>query len=159
MCALLDIQEMRGIAQAALEETVTLVSLHVAPPSGSFVLELHAPGSRPVVLLAENAGEESDGVYPLLLRPFDDEHCGELLAFVCEHASLLPPATRWTLDIPRSDSTPRFDTQPGVGSSGIDSGDRHNPSTAPDPLIGRGLAGGKYVIEALLGENSVKIRS
>jgi serine/threonine-protein kinase len=156
VCALLDVQEMRGIAQAALEESVALVSLHEVPPAGSFVLELHAPGSRPVVLLAEAAGEETDGVLPLLLKPFDDEHYGELLAFVCGHVSMAPPpATRWTLDIPRSESTPRFDTQPGVGSSGREPPNKHEtPAPGPDPLLGRGLAGGKYVIEALLGEGS-----
>jgi serine/threonine-protein kinase len=159
VCTLLDVQEMRGIAQAALEESVALVSLHVAPPEGPFVLELHAPGSRPVVLLAENAGEPTDGVVPLLLKPFDDEHYGELLAFVCapEKTMTAQPATRWTLDIPRTDAMPRFDTRPGepAGDLRVESaGHVSLPPPGPDPLLGRGLAGGKYVIEALLGEGS-----
>lgn len=155
VAALLDVQEMRGIAQAALETSVALVSLPVPPPEGSFVLELHAQGSRPVVLLAENAGEAADGVYPLRLRSFDDEHYGELLAFVCGTASLTPqPATRWTRDIPPTDKIHRFETQPSTSSSGPRGGGPPPAGPEPDPLLGRGLAGGKYVIEALLGEGS-----
>ena len=55
VCGLLDGQEMRGIAQAALEESIALVTLDESPPDEEFVLELHAPGTRPVVVLAVTA--------------------------------------------------------------------------------------------------------
>jgi serine/threonine-protein kinase len=155
VCGLLDVQELRGIAQAALDESIALLSLTTAPPQGEFVIELHTPGSRPVLLQAQTAGELSDGMCPIRLRPFDDEHYGQLLAFVCATDNVTnQPVTRWSQEIPRLASIPRLDTIPELTAEFRAELAERASSPGFDPLIGRTLAGGKYMIEALLGEGS-----
>ncbi|MBI5534192.1 MAG: serine/threonine protein kinase [Deltaproteobacteria bacterium] len=155
VCRLLDVQEMRGIAEAALEESIALLSLNTPPPDGEFVIELHAPGSRPVLLSAQVSGEPSDGMCPIRLRPFDDEHYGQLLAFVCgTESAATQPVTRWSQDIPKLSSVPRLDTIPDMPTDFRAELAERPSGPGMDPLIGRQLAGGKYLIESLLGEGS-----
>jgi serine/threonine-protein kinase len=153
VCRLLDGEEMRGVAQAALEETIALVTLDEAPPEGEFVLELHAPGTRPVVVIAVSAGEPMEPMYPVRVRPFDDEHAGQLLAFVCSAETQgTQPVTRWSQGWDRVPSLLRLDTIPDERSDE----ERAARVSVPedDPLLGRVVAAGKYRIESLIGEGS-----
>jgi serine/threonine-protein kinase len=148
---------MRGVAQAALEETIALVTLDEPPPEGEFVLELHAPGTRPVVVLASSAADPSDPLdpmHPVRVRPFDDEHYGQLLAFVCmTEGREQQPVTRWSTGYDRAPSLLRVDTvQDELSDSERMPG---RPSLADvDPLLGRMLASDKYKIESVIGEGS-----
>ena len=155
VCRLLDGQEMRGIAQSALEESVALVTLDETPPDAEFVLELHAPNTRPVVVLAVTAGEPMDDMFPVRLRPFDDEHYGQLLAFVCAaDQGAGQPVTRWSQSIERTPSLLRLDTIPDSATAMGPDTDDHPSMPGVDPLIGRVLATDKYRIESLIGEGS-----
>ena len=63
VCRLLDGEEMRGIAQAALEETIALVTLDEPPPEGEFVRKPYHYG--PLIrkieeLLARSAMPETE---------------------------------------------------------------------------------------------------
>ena len=153
VCRLLDGEEMRGIAQAALEETIALVTLDEPPPEEEFVLELHAPGTRPVVIIAIAAGEPLEPMYPVRVRPFDDEHYGQLLAFVCSQESQASqPVTRWSQGIDRAPSLLRLDT---IRDQAVELGPTERISApGPDPLLGRMLASDKYRIESMMGEGS-----
>ncbi len=148
---------MRGVAQAALEETIALVTLDEPPPDGEFVLELHAPGTRPVVVLASSAADPSDPLdpmHPVRVRPLDDEHYGQLLAFICmTEGRDQQPVTRWSTGYDRAPSLLRVDTvQDEVSDSERIPG---RPSlTEVDPLLGRMLASDKYRIESVIGEGS-----
>ncbi len=156
VCRLLDGEEMRGVAQAALEETVALVTLDEAPPRGEFVLELHAPGTRPVVLIATTAGEPMEPMFPVRVRPFDDEHSGQLLAFVCSvETETSQPVTRWSQRFDRTPSLLRLDTLRDQALGKVPAEPEGRASEPElDPLIGRLLATDKYRIESLIGEGS-----
>ncbi len=156
VCRLIDLQELYGVVETALEESIALLMLPSAPAEQQFVVELNAPGSRPVLLLGEAAGEATEGMLPVRLMPFDDEHYGQLLAFVCgQRQSETQPVTRWTREPARDGGVPRISTvQDWEAEAGTLAAESPTIVCAPDPLIGRTLAGGKYVVEELLGEGS-----
>src|SRR6187402_766674 len=94
---LFDQNEVAGLVQAALDETVALVPLATGPSGpDTFTLLLRAPGlAEPLMLRAELAGEEMGGMFPLLLRPANERHVQRLKTFVRStgNASARPPSS------------------------------------------------------------------
>ncbi|MBI2892482.1 MAG: protein kinase [Deltaproteobacteria bacterium] len=97
---LLDRSEVVHVIEACLGETVSLVPLEAAPEwEGAQRIELHAPDlEQPLVVTAEPAGEPVAGMFPLRLRPIDDDQVRELRAFL--RGSLPPPVLSVPDDAP-----------------------------------------------------------
>lgn len=141
---LFDQNEVAGLVQAALDETVALVPLAAGPSSpGAFTLLLRAPGmAEPLMLRAELAGEEMGGMYPLLLlRPASERHVQRLQTFV---RSTGYAAERSPSSVPKTISAVRESQRPA----------EEPPKPVEheaDAMIGRTLGNGRYEIQALLG--------
>jgi serine/threonine-protein kinase len=125
---LLSRAELTNAIEAVLERTLAFVPLDEAPLGAwPHALEIHLPWwSRPLVVLAEPAGEPSMGLFPVLLRPLDDGATEEL------EALLLVEADEMDAEI---DVETAVDAVAASGSDG---------------MVGRTL-GGKYQVGALLG--------
>ena len=178
---LFDHAELVGLVQAALNGEVALVPVGeqaVRPRPNAF--ELRVPGMRPVVLLGEPDGDASGGMLPVRLRAFDDAHAGQLLVLACSLGGDVTAGVadkyapgRWEmlsvvdrlelgdgveLDIPPQ-SQPvyrKLSTVPQVKGMGeaLSSPPRFDTG---DPMVGRSLAGGKYVIEVALGAGATGV--
>ncbi|MBI3206085.1 MAG: protein kinase [Myxococcales bacterium] len=180
---LFDHAELIGLVQAALNGEVALVPVgeqQVRRRPNAF--ELRVPGLRPVVLLGEPDGDVSAGMIPVRLRPFDDAHAGQLLVLACSAsddpssgvAEKYAPG-RWEMlsvvdrlevdgggaleiDLPPPSQKPyrKLSTVPHVNGMGeaLSSPPRLD---SHDPLVGRSVAGGKYIIEVALGAGATGI--
>ena len=178
---LFDHAELIGLVQAALSGDVVLVPVgeqKVRPRPNAF--ELRVPGLRPVVLLGQPDGEGSAGMVPVRLRPFDDAHAGQLLVLACSASDDLGTGVaekyapgRWEmlsvvdrmesdngieLEMPPPSQPPyrKLSTVPHVAGMGQALSAPPRFDTA-DPLVGRSVAGGKYVIEVALGAGATGV--
>lgn len=155
MAELFDRAEVADLVQAALDGSIAFVPLiKLADIEGPTPLELHAPGlSSPIVLLAEIAGEPAGDMFPVVLFPLAETHRAPLADFVAAvrrkfgvatesttreepPQSSLPPERRSSVPAPRSRPPP-----PRAASDG----------ELEDPMIGRSLGAGRYLIAGLLG--------
>ncbi len=117
------------LAGAALANKSVFVPLG-EPPRGNelHILEVTSPGSKePLILFAQPKGPPSATGYPLEL-------------------SLPPPAS------PPSSTSNQKTTDDATLEEVHDDVAPHSAAHATDPLVGRKLAGGKLVIEALVGQ-------
>lgn len=121
---LLSRSELISALEAAIEGTLAFLPLEEGPSaSGIHALEIDVPWwSGPVVVLAEPAGEPSEGLFPLALRPLGDEGADDLKALLAAESEAEP--------------------EPVVIEVG--------PVSTPMAVVGQTL-GGKYQVGELLG--------
>jgi serine/threonine protein kinase len=147
------------LTTVALDNEVAVLPLVDAPIDATpHVLEIHAGPGDPLVLLAEPQGPGSaEGFFPLRLSPLDEDHAAVLFA------SLPPPEKRPSIPEDEEDaptllrppsSTKRFSSQltpahlAALGGPPDPTGEMA-PET--DKLLGAPIAGGKFLIQELLG--------
>lgn len=127
------------------------VPLETAPVSAAqHILEVHTPGAEPFFYLAQPLGPPSDDGFPLRLQPMPSTSDSE--------EDDLPPVLRPT---PRH---PTLDRVRGRRAQTMSLSESHTrdlsyagpmPTEAQDSKIGRALAGGKLLIEQLIGRGGV----
>jgi len=165
------------LAWVAVAHEIAHLPLETAPIDASMhVLEIYVEGFEdPLVVLAEPAGAPDADGFPLRLQPLDDDHANALRAelFGGARASDAPPppesprAIHALSPLTPAASFASYSRVPTLGSAEstpISSGHKQalarltgggGPSTsarrAPGSLTGRGLAEGRFVLEALLG--------
>jgi serine/threonine protein kinase len=146
---LFDRAEVADLIEAALEGNIAFVPLSADPGEARVPVDLVAPGmSQPITLLAQVAGENCGGMYPVLLTALDDRQERRLrsiaLSLRRNHVS--------QVQAPRqSSSPPRHSSIPAPRSRHRSSAPPPPEGKNPDPLVGRTIGGGRYRIEFLLG--------
>jgi serine/threonine protein kinase len=82
--SLFDRAEIEGLVFAALDGSVALVPVSNVPDgAASVILELRSPDRpRSLMLAGELAGEPSEGMCPMFLKPVDSDNADELLDFL-----------------------------------------------------------------------------
>jgi serine/threonine protein kinase len=160
------------LAWVAVAGEIAHLPLETAPIDAStHVLEIYVEGfDEPLVVLAEPAGAPDDTGFPLRLSPLDDAHADALRQELFGAAAAAgedpppesprrPPSLR-PLAPPASAPHKRTSTIPPPLSTGHvaalarTTGGGGPPTAsrrAPGSLTGRGLADGRFVLEALLG--------
>ena len=125
------------VLRAALAAEVTHIALEQPPyEQTTHILEVNVAGAEaPFVLLAEPVGFAKQGLFPLQVRPFDDDQRLRLVSALAaamgpERLSSLPPP-------PSAELVARVSARPPA-----------------DPLVGRSIAQGKFRIDALLGSGA-----
>lgn len=98
--------ELTAAIEAAIEGTLAFLPLEEGPSAdGPHALELDLPWwDGPVVVLAEPAGEPSDGLFPLLLRPLGDHGADDLQALLASEEDAEPEHVAVEIEVaPASD--------------------------------------------------------
>jgi serine/threonine-protein kinase len=170
-----DRSALARLVRAALRHEVVEVALTQAPTrTEPHTLDLHAAGEPPLALMAEPAGAPTEsGAFPLLLRPLYRAQAAQLhalleavdmpldrevVAVVATHIGedglvAIPSVGEPPPSLHAADEEP--DTLVRPPSSRMPSASSDTPhATNQPPLVGRSLADGKYVIEALIGSGA-----
>ena len=150
-----DRRERAYLAWVALSREVVRLPLDNAPADAStHVLEIHVVGDpgEPLVLLADPAGVPDAAGFPLQLRPLDDAQEAALQAELFaakEDAPRAPPPA-----VPLQPSRPPPPMTSGQAAALLRASftnEVDEPGPASGALSGRVLAGGRFVVEDLLG--------
>ena len=168
------------MVRAAIDVDIVYVALPAPPPPGRHTLRLFVGEDLVASLEAELVGSGRDGEYPLRVRLQDPALAGELERFA-QVSSGAPPVARpsrnppqppepdaeeKTLETPAPRRPGYFTddetrTIPGQGSAAaagfpVSWNIRIAPTTK-DPLCGRTIGGGKYVLDSVIGTGAIGI--
>jgi serine/threonine-protein kinase len=179
--------EIGPIVRAAIDVDIVYVALPVAPPSGRSTLHLYVGDELVAALSAEPVGSGRDGAYPLRVRLIDPAHADELEHYARGSSSNPPAVARpsrspanpavdhddQTLEehakiVPERPRPPRYFTDeetrtipgqsvPGVAGIVTASWNVRIAPTTKDPLCGRIICGGKYVLDSVIGTGAIGI--
>ena len=176
--------EIGPILRAAIDVDIVYIALPQAPPSGRNTLQVFVGEELVASLGAEPVGSGRDGAYPLRMRLLDPAHAAELEPYARASSSNPPAAARpsrspavpavdqdeATVETKGGNRRPRppayFSDEetrtipgqsvPSVKGIAVSWNVRIAPTTK-DPLCGRTIAGGKYVLDSVIGTGAIGI--
>jgi len=143
--------QITPIVRAAIDGDIVYVALPMGPPSGRNTLQLYVRDDLIAALSAEPVGSGRDGSYPLRVLLLDPAHAAELETYARTGASERPGPPRYFTD-------EETRTIPGQSSAGVAvSWNVRIAPTTKDPLCGRIICGGKYVLDSVIGTGAIGI--